>query len=412
MPGTYEYKVRDQQGRLVKGRLEAESVPLVAGRLREMGYIPIDIQAASSINLRTEIEIPGLTDRVKLKEVAVMSRQLATMVAAGLTLVRALGVLADQMESKQLRNALLAVRGELGRGVSFSQALEQHPRIFDPLYLAMVRAGEASGQLDQVLLDLASSIEHRVELRGKVRSAMSYPAIVVFVVIAILVAMMVVVVPTFKHLYASLHGTLPLPTRIVIQVSGMLASLWALAILAGLVAVMVGVRRWARTDRGRRTVDRLKLRPPVFGPLAHKIALSRFATTLSSLLSSGVGIIAALEITAENVGNRVLADAVRAARGGVREGRSLGSTLADDPVVPPMVTQMIETGEEAGAVSEMLAKVGQFYDGEIAATVNSLTALLEPCLIVFMGACVGAVVISLYLPMFDYVKLLSPGGGG
>lgn len=405
---TFEYRVRDRDGKLVKGRIDADSRPLVASRLKEMGYLPIEIKAASSLSLNREITIPGLSDRVKLKEISVMSRQLATMVAAGLTLVRALTVLGSQVASKPLRAALQAVRSEVERGASFSSALAQHPRIFDPLYVSMVRAGEAGGQLDTVLLKLAASIEKRVELRSKVRSAFTYPVVVVCVVVLVVTAMMIFVVPTFKHLYGSLHGVLPLPTRIVIQISDVLASVWALAVVAVVVGGIVALRWWIATDRGRQVWDRLRLRPPVFGPLMHKIALSRLLSTLSSLLAAGVGIIEALEMAADNVGNRIVADAARAATAGVREGRSLAASLADHAVIPAMVLQMVETGEESGSVSDMLERVAGFYDNEIEVTVGSLTALLEPALIVFMGVCIGAIVVSLYLPMFDYVKLLSP----
>jgi type IV pilus assembly protein PilC len=409
MATTYDYKVRDPDGKLVKGRLDADSVPVVANRLREMGYLPVEIKKGSPFSLRGDFEIPGLTDRVKLKEVAVMSRQLATMVAAGLTLVRALSVLAEQLESKPLRSAVLDVRADVERGSAFSASLEKHPKVFDRLYISMVKAGEAGGQLDTVLLKLATRIEKQVELRSKVRSAFTYPIVVVALVVVIVSAMMIFVVPTFKHLYGSLNGQLPLPTRIVIKISDTVASVWALAVIAIVIATVVGVRRLIRSDSGRAQWDRLKLKVPVFGQLTLKIALSRFTATLSALLLAGIGIIEALEITAENVGNRVVADAARSAQAGVREGRSLGSTLAEYPVIPSMVTQMIETGEESGTVGDMLGRVATFYDNEVDATVSSLTSLLEPALIVFMGVCVGAIVVSLYLPMFDYVKLLTPG---
>jgi type IV pilus assembly protein PilC len=406
---TYDYKVRDRSGKLVRGKLDAESLPVVAGRLRQMGYLPIEIREASSLDLKREITIPGVSDRVKLKEVSLMSRQLATMVAAGLTLVRSLSALSDQLESKTLRNALLEIRAEVERGSAFSAALERFPKIFSPLYVAMVRAGEASGQLDTVLLKVADQIEKQVELRRKVRSAFSYPSVVVVVVVLVMAALMAFVVPTFKRLYATLHGTLPLPTRIVIEVSNVVASIWALAVVAVVALVALGFRKAITTERGREAFDRFKLRVPVFGSLHHKIALARFATTLSSLLLSGIGVIEALAIAADNVGNAIVAGAARAAQTGVREGRPLAATLASFPVMPTMLTQMVETGEESGTVGDMLAKVAKFYDDEVDATVNSLTALLEPAMIVFMGCCIGLIVVSLYLPMFNYVKLLQGG---
>ena len=407
---TYDYKVRDQEGNLVRGKLDADSVPLVAGRLRQMGYLPIEIKEASSLDLKREIVIPGLSDRVKLKEVAVMSRQLATMVAAGLTLVRALSALSEQLDSKVLRSAMTDIRVEVERGSSFSAALEKFPRIFSPLYIAMVKAGEASGQLDLVLLKAADQIEKQVELRRKVKSAFTYPAVVVVVVVLVMAALMVFVVPTFKRIYSTLHGTLPLPTQLVIRASNIVASVWVVAVLIGIAAAFVVIRRVIATEKGREAFDRGKLRLPIFGKLNHKIALARFSTTLSSVLLSGVGVIEALSIAADNVGNVIVAAAARAAQAGVREGRSLAATLAESPVMPAMVTQMVETGEESGTVGDMLAKVAKFYDDEVDATVNSLTSLLEPAMIVFMGCCIGLVVVSLYLPMFDYIKLVQGSG--
>jgi len=407
---TFDYKVRDADGRLVKGQLEADSVPLVAARLREMGYAPVEIKPVSSVNFRREIVIPGITDRVALKDVALMSRQLATMVAAGLTLVRSLSVLADQIESKPLREAMLQVRQEVEQGSALSSALEKLPKVFPPLYIAMVRAGEVGGQLDTVLLKLSTTLEKQVELRQKVRSAMAYPAIVFCAVIVIVTAMMIFIVPIFKRLFTSLNGTLPLPTRIVIAISNVVASLWLLVVIAAVVLIVVGMRRWIATPGGRKKWDAFKLRPPVFGPLAHKVALARFCTTFSSLLSAGVPVIEALDIVAANAGNRIVADALIGAQDGVREGKSLSAILARYPVMPIMLTQMVETGEESGALDEMLDKVATFYDNEVNATVDSLTSVLEPLIILFMGACIGAIVISLYLPMFDYVKLLQKPG--
>ncbi|HTX00714.1 MAG TPA: type II secretion system F family protein [Acidimicrobiales bacterium] len=409
MPTTFAYKVRDRSGQLIRGKIEAENPSLVAGKLRELGYAPIEIKAESALDLHRDIEIPGLS-RVKLKDIAIMSRQLATMVNSGLTLVRALAVLGEQIESSKLRSAVSAVRADVERGSSLSQAMEKQPDIFDPLYVAMIRAGEAGGQLDHVLARLATTIEKQVELRGKVKSAMYYPVIVLSVVVLIVTLMMIIVVPTFKNLYATLHGTLPLPTRIVISISGIVAS-WRLILVIILFGLLVfAFRRWVATESGRTTWDRFKMRPPIAGPLVHKIALSRLVTTLSSLLNSGVGIIEALEMSAANVGNKIVANAARSAEAGVREGRSLAASLAAHEVIPTMVTQMIETGEESGALDEMLERVGQFYDNEVNATVSGLTTLLEPVMIVVMGAIIGAIVISLYLPMLKYVTLINTSG--
>jgi type IV pilus assembly protein PilC len=287
-----------------------------------------------------------------------------------------------------------------------STSLEKLPKVFPPLYIAMVRAGEVGGQLDLVLLKLSTTLEKQLELRQKVRSAMAYPAIVMCAVIVIITAMMIFIVPIFKHLFSSLNGTLPLPTRIVISISNVVASVWLFVVIATIIVIVVAMRKWIATPSGRKRWDALKLRPPVFGPLAHKVALARFCSTFSSLLSAGVPVIEALDIVSINAGNQIVADALVGAQNGVREGKSLSTTLAQYPVMPIMVTQMIETGEESGALDDMLEKVATFYDNEVSATVDSLTSILEPLIILFMGACIGAIVISLYLPMFDYVKLL------
>jgi type IV pilus assembly protein PilC len=407
---TFDYKVRDRDGKLIKSQIEADSVALVANKLREMGYTPIDIRPTQGASLRRDINIRGVTDRVNLKEISIMSRQLATMISAGLTLVRSLAVLGDQVESRQLKTVLLQVRQDVEQGSSLSGALERHPRVFGPLYISMVKAGEAGGQLDTVLLRLSTTIEKQVELRSKIKSAMTYPLVVLCAVILIVTAMMIFVVPTFKHLYASLNGQLPLPTRIVISISNVLASVWLVLVVVVVIAVVVLFRRWIGTEQGRDLWDRFKLRPPVFGPLIHKVCLARFASTLASLVSAGVPIIESLGIVGANVGNSQVAKAVRSSIAGVREGRALSSCLSDFPIMPVMVTQMIETGEESGALDAMLEKIASFYDNEVSATVDSLTSLLEPLIIVFMGACIGVIVISLYLPMFNYVKLLSHPG--
>lgn len=403
----FEYKVRDESGKLVTGRLEGDTVPFVAQRLREMGYVPVGIEPTSRLNLHQEIHLPFLGDRVKLKDVAVMSRQLATMVASGLSLIRSLGLLADQVSAAPLRDAVVQVRAEVERGSALSDALGGHPKVFDQLYVSMVRAGEVSGQLDEVLNKLATAIEKRVALRSKVRSAMTYPVVMVFVAIAVVIAMMIAVVPTFARLYGQFHGSLPVPTRLVIGISHLLASVWAFVLLAGLIGATFGVRRWLGTERGRRVFDRTRLRIPIFGPLSHKLSLERVASMLGSLLASGVGIIEALDLAAENSGNVLVAEAITYARAAVREGRTLGAALAECPVIPPMFTQMVETGEESGAVGELLDKVATFYRDEIDSTVNGLTSLLEPVMVVVMGAVIGSIVVSLYLPMFKYITLVS-----
>jgi type IV pilus assembly protein PilC len=400
---TFSYRVRDRNGKIVAGTLQADNQGAVAAKLRQMGYAPIQITEAKA-GLKTEISLPGL-DRVKLKDLAVFSRQFATMINSGLSLLRALTILAEQTENKKLAAVVGQVRNEVEQGAALSTALSRHPKIFSRLYVSMVKAGEVGGFLDKVLLDLASSIEKEVELRGKVRSAMTYPVVVFVLVILIVTAMLLFIVPTFEKLYAQLQGELPMLTQLLINVSK------AMKIIApvGLVAVIGGsfaYKRVKQSERGGLIIDKGKLRAPVFGSLVQKTALSRFSRTFATLLSAGVPILQALEIVSETVGNEVVSRAIRDVQDSVREGESLAGPLAKHAVFPPMVVQMLAVGEETGAIDTMLGKVADFYDQEVEAAVESITSLIEPLLIVVMGGTVGVMVIALYMPMFNIINLV------
>ncbi len=404
---TFEYKVRDQSGSLVEGQLEGDSMALVVRKLREMGYMPISVTPKSNVNLRTEIKIPGISDRVKLKEVAVATRQLSTMVDSGLSVVRSLGILGGQVENKELSRILLAVRLDVEHGSALSVACAEHPKVFSELFCTLVHAGEVGGNLDEVLGNLATTIEKQANLNRMIRSAMTYPAVVLSVMVVIFTAMILFIVPVFQNLFKSLGGKLPLPTQILIDVSTIVASPWVLVIIAAIIGGIYGLRKWIATDEGRVKWDRLMLRPPIFGPLFHKVALARVTSTLASLMSSGVPILESLDICADTAGNRTVGDVLRKAKDGVRAGRPLADPLREhEDVIPSLVVQMIEVGEQTGALDAMLSKVAEFYDQEVEATVNNLTSLLEPLLTVFMGAGVGTMVICLYLPMFSYIKLV------
>jgi type IV pilus assembly protein PilC len=401
---TYAYRVRDTDGRIIGGTLEADSQGAVASRLRQMGYAPISIEE-SKPGLKREITLPGL-NRIKLKDLAVFSRQFATMINSGLSLLRALTILAEQTESKALAEIIGQVRNEVEQGTALSTSLAKHPKTFNRLYVAMIKAGEVGGFLDKVLLELADSIEKEVELRGKVRSAMTYPIAVFTMVIMIVAAMLVFVVPQFETLYSQLGGQLPFLTRILLGASRFVAG-WGGGVVV--IAVVVGViafRRFHATPAGRFAVDRAKLRAPVFGPLVQKTVLSRFSRTLSTLLGSGVPILQSLEIVSETVNNDVVSRAVKDVQDSVREGESLAVPLAKHSVFPPMVVQMLAVGEETGAIDVMLDKVGDFYDAEVSAAVDSLTSLIEPILIAVMGSVVGGMVVALYLPMFNIINLV------
>jgi type IV pilus assembly protein PilC len=405
MAETFTYKVRDRAGKTVEGQLEADNAQLVVSKLRSMGYVPIEIQQTSGKSLQKELKIPGFSDRVKLKDVAVFSRQFATMINAGLSLLRALYILAEQTENKALADVANQVRIDVEKGASLSQALSKHPKVFNRLYISMVKAGEIGGVLDSVLLRLADTIEKQVELRRKVKSAMTYPAVVAVLVLVIVTAMLLFIIPMFEDLYAELGGKLPAPTQALINLSKFVRQFWWL-IFGGEIAAVVLFRKWIASEGGRRQWDSLKLRAPVFGSLVRKTALARFSRTLSALVRSGVPILESLDIVAETAGNHVVAEAVRDTQQAVKRGEPLAHKLQDHAVFPPMVVQMMSVGEETGALDEMLDKIADFYDQEVEATVDALTSLIEPLLIVVMGVCVGGMVISLYLPMFNIIKLI------
>ena len=405
MPDTYAYKVRDREGKILQGSLEAESTTLVANKLREMGFVPIAIDKKSSSSLQKEITIPGFAPKASRKDIAVFSRQFAVMINSGLSLLRSLSILGEQSENKALKDVVVEVRNDVEKGSSLSQALARHPKVFNRLYVSMVRAGETGGVLDSVLLQLAATIEKQVELRGKIRSAMTYPIAVLCLVTVILIAMLVFIVPTFKTLYDDLGGTLPLPTRILLGVSAIIKGYFPFVVL-GAIGFVFAFKRWKATPKGRATYDRLILKGPIFGGLVQKTAITRFARTFGVLLRSGVPILESLEITAETVNNVVVEDAVRDVQSAVRTGESIASPLSKHDIFPPMVTQMIAVGEETGALDEMLEKIADFYDAEIEATVDALTSLLEPLLIVVLGGAVGSMVIALYMPMFNIINLI------
>ena len=404
MPTSYLYKVRDREGRMLDGTLEAENEEAVVSRLRQFGYAPISIEAERGAGLKTELRLPG-RNRVKLKDLAVFSRQFATMINSGLSLLRALTILGEQTGNRRLGEVVTMVRAEVEKGTSLSAAMAKHPKIFNRLYVSMVRAGEIGGFLDKVLVEVAETFEKEVALRGKIRSAMTYPVVVFVMVLLIVSAMLIFIVPTFKNLYTSLGGELPLPTRMLINASDGIRRFFPLIVLA-MVGLSFAYKRWRATPAGRYRLDQLKLKVKVFGPLFHKSALSRFARTLATLIRSGVPILQALEIVAETVNNGVISRAIRDVQDSVREGESLAAPLSKHPTFPAMVVQMMAVGEETGALDTMLNKVADFYDQEVEAAVAALTSLIEPILIAVMGAAVGGMVVALYLPLFRIIEFI------
>jgi type IV pilus assembly protein PilC len=400
MPDTYAYKVRDRGGNLISGTLVADNEALVLQRLREQGLTPLEVGKQSR-----GFNIELTKKKVKLKELSVFSRQFATMINSGLPILRALSILADQTSNGELARVLNECRLDIEQGSSLSAAIQKHPKVFSNLFVSMVKSGETGGSLDSVLLRLADMIENEVKLRGKIKSAMTYPIAVVALVSLIMSGMLLFVVPQFKSIYAQLGGSLPMPTRVLLALSEIFKKYWYI-VIAAVFAGRFFFRRWKATPNGREAVDAFKLRVPVFGTLFHKTALARFAGTLSMLLRSGVPILQALDIVSETVNNRTIAKAVQDVQGSVREGESMAKPLAKHKVFPPMVVQMIAVGEETGQVDVMLEKVATFYNQEVEASVDALTSLIEPLLIAVIGGAVGAAVIALYMPMFNIIKLI------
>jgi type IV pilus assembly protein PilC len=402
---TYEYKVRDRAGAMKTGTLDAESPTQVATKLREMGYAPISIAQANA-GMNKELRIPGFgKKKVKLKDLAVFSRQFATMINSGLSLLRALNILTEQTENPELARVLGEVRNDIETGNSLSSSMAKHPDAFPPLMVNMCRAGEVGGFLDNVLLQIATNYEAEVKLRGKVKSAMTYPVVVLCIAVVAVIGMLLFIVPVFAGLFKTLGGTLPLPTRILVMLSASLK----IMVVPLIIGVIVGSQVWRKVKRKpgvRDVVDPLKLKLPVFGDLFRKIALTRFSRNLGTMLSSGVPILQSLDIVAETTGNVVLERATRAVQESVRTGESLSKPLTEHPVFPPMVVQMMAVGEDTGALDTMLAKIAEFYDQEVESTTESLTALIEPLMIAFMGAIIGSMIVALYMPIFKIFDLI------
>ena len=407
MAGTksFEYAVRDKGGKVVKGRIEANNQAAVANRLRTMGMAPISITEVQGGGLKREISIPGITDRVKLKDLSVMARQLATMITSGLTLLRALSILTDQTENPALAKILGQVRNDVETGSSLSVALTKHKDTFPPLMINMIKAGEVGGFLDQVLLSVANNFEAEVKLNGKIKSAMTYPVVVFVIAILAVVGMLLFIVPVFAGLFDSLGGELPFMTQILVGMSQLLK--WTGGPIAvGLIALFIWWGKNKNDPNVRAKVDPLKLKAPVFGPLTQKIAISRFTRNFGTMIRAGVPILQALDIVAATSGNYVVERAVRAVQESVRTGQSLAGPLAQHPVFPPMVVQMMAVGEDTGALDSMLEKISQFYDEEVEATTEALTSLIEPLMIAFLGGIVGFMVIGLYMPIFSIFDLI------
>jgi type IV pilus assembly protein PilC len=400
---TFEYSVRDRRGKLVSGKLDAPNETAVVQRLRGMGYAPVSLREANT-GMNREITMP-FGGGVKLKDLAVMSRQFATMINSGLSLLRALSILSEQTENKILAKTLGEVRTGVETGQSLSAALAKHPRVFPPLVINMVRAGEVGGFLDRVMLQIAENYEAEVKLRGKIKSAMTYPVVVFVIAVLAVIGMLLFIVPIFAKMFSDLGGKLPLPTQILVNLSDGLRfaapALLVLSVVGGIVW-----RRFRHAEQVRNVMDPLKLKLPVFGALFQKVAISRFSRNFGTMLSSGVPILQALDIVGETAGNVVLRRAAASVQESVRRGESLAGPLAEHSVFPPMVVQMLSVGEDTGAIDSMLHKISDFYDDEVEATTEALTSLIEPLMIAVLGAIVGGMIVALYMPIFSVFNLI------
>jgi type IV pilus assembly protein PilC len=403
---VFEYTVRDSNGKVTKGRIEAQSQTAVVNRLRTMGVAPLAVNEVSTSGLQTEIKIPGMSDRVALKDLAVFSRQLATMINSGLSILRSLGILAEQTENKTLAGIIGHVRSDVESGVALSVGLGKHPEVFPPLMINMIRAGEVGGVLDGVLLSIAENYEAEVKLRGKVKSAMTYPIVVFAIAILAVVGMLLFIVPIFAGMFANLGGELPVPTQILVALSKGL-KIGGPFVLVGLFVFSIWWARNKHKEKVRSFVDPLKLKMPIFGQLFRKIAVARFTRNFGTMIHSGVPILQALSIVGATSGNIVIERATESIGDSVRAGESITAPLSKHPVFPPMVTQMMAVGEDTGELDAMLAKIADFYDQEVEATTEALTSLIEPLMIAVLGAIVGSMIVALYMPIFSIFTLIN-----
>jgi len=411
---VYSYVAKDALGKVVKGQSEAESEQMLVRRLREKGYWVqkvVQEQAETALAERPAKRRAGfaLFSRVSGKDLATFCRQFATMVDAGVSLVRCLAVLEEQTTSFRLKEIIRDIQASVEAGETLSRTLSKYPHVFSPLFVGLVRAGEVGGVLDETLNRLAGFLEEDQKLRRRVKASLTYPIMVLVAASIIVLLLVTFIVPKFFDTFKELGiKELPLPTQILMGASNLLIHRWY--ILIGVtVLLVVAIQRYVRTRTGRRHYDWLKLKAPVFGKLNHKIILARFSRTLSTLMVSGVPILQAMETVAGALGNEIVGDVVLEARAAIREGERIGEPLAESGLFPPMVVQMIAIGEETGSLDAMLTKIADFYESEVEATLQSLTAALEPLLILFLGGVVGFIVIALYLPLISVINIMAGG---
>ncbi len=407
---TYAFKGRNRLNELVAGEREAATQDELRSLLRRE-----QIVMTQASEKGREISIPklGRRKKVKAKELAVFTRQFSVMIDAGLPLVQCIDILGEQQQNAFFKDVLRQVRQNVEEGSTLFAALEKHPKVFDSLYSHMVEAGETGGVLDLILQRLATLIEKVVKLKRSVVSASIYPAAVITVAIGAIAIIMIVVIPQFQQIFLGLLGpgeALPLPTRIVMAISGFVAGWGGLATAVILIGASVGISFYYKTPKGRWQIDALLLKTPIFGSILRKVAVARFSRILSTLLSSGVPILQSLDITAKTAGNVIIEDAILKVRAGVERGENFVDPLKATNVFPHMVSQMIGVGEQTGAMDAMLGKIADFYEEEVDTAIADLLGLMEPVLIAFLGVTIGSIVISMYLPLFSLIGKLANGG--
>jgi len=393
---VYIWEGKTRQGTVQKGELAANSKEDVIALLRKQNILPINV-AAKPKELKLKFGEKKVTD----KDVVILTRQLATMIDAGLPLVQCLDILGSQTDSKALAKVITQVRSDVESGATFAEALKKHPKAFDNLYVNMVAAGEAGGILDTILQRLAAYMEKFAKIKSQVKSAMIYPAVILFVAVAVVTLLMIVVVPMLAGMFADMGQALPLPTRIVIGISNFLKGWGGLALLIAIIGFFVGLNRFRKTNKGLAMTDSIALKVPVFGALIQKVSVAKFTRTLGTLMTSGVPILEGLLIVSRTAGNKIVENAIVSTRQSVSEGKTLAEPLGKSKVFPAMVTQMIAVGEATGALDSMLNKIADFYDDEVDTAVAALTSLLEPMLMIFLGITVGFVIVAMYMPIFQ-----------
>ena len=399
---AFTYEAFNAQGLKLRGEIHAPDVSSARDQLRARGLLPQTLreEAAGSAGRGDRFK------KVKPKSLQVFSRQLATMIEAGVSVVAAFTTLEQQTDDKYLREIIAEVRADVETGMVLSRAFAQHPKVFSRLFVAMIEAGESSGTLDSVLDRIATQIEKEAALKRRVKSAMVYPIVVLSFASLVLVFMLMFIVPVFQKVFVDLGGDLPKPTQFLINMSYALRHYWFI-IFPAIGGLIYGFLRWKKSERGRPVWDTFKIRIPMrIGDVVQKIALARFSRTLSSLVTAGVDIIRALEITGATAGNWVIEQSVENVRIRVQEGVPISEPLASDPAFPPMVSQMIKIGEETGELDKMLGKVADFYEDEVDTSIASLTSIIEPIMMIGVGVMVGTIVISMYLPMFKMLSLV------